>query len=239
LVDNRGLRGTQSGILVESLGPARLEVDIYTSQSTQSTQILTPFPKPLAVILTDQYGNPQSGFEITFTVPSSGVSAILMGENPQQTGSDGRVSLRAAANPIAGSYEVLVATNAPGVTPIKFMLSNLPGPAANITLKSGSLQSIPTGKAFPLPLIVEVTDAYGNLVPGAWVIHSAPSNGPSCTFENGGQAQTGADGRASMVATANMNVGSYTVEARLVGILNPVLFNLTNQQSLFLPIISR
>jgi len=239
MVDNRGLRGTQSGIVVESLGPARLEVDIYTSQSTQSTQILNAFPKPLAVILTDQYGNPQSGFVITFTVPSSGVSAILMGANPQQTGSDGRVSLRAAANPIAGSYEVLVSTNAPGVTPTKFMLSNLPGPAANISYKSGSLQFTPTGKAFPLPLIVEVSDAYGNLVPGAGVIYSAPLNGPSCSFENGGQAQTGADGRASMSATANMNVGSYTVEVRLVGVLNPALFNLTNQQILVLPFISR
>ncbi len=239
MVDNRGLRGTQSGILVESLGPARLEVDIYTSQPTQSTQILAAFPKPLAVILVDQYGNPQSGFVITFTVPSNGASAILMGANPQQTGSDGRVSLRAAANPIAGSYEVLVATNAPGVTPIKFMLTNLPGPAANIIYKSGSLQFTPVGKVFLLPLIVEVTDAYDNFVPGAWVIYSAPSNGPSCSFENGGQVQTGADGRASMMATANMNVGSYTVEARLVGVLNPALFNLTNQQSLFLSIISR
>jgi hypothetical protein len=239
MVDNRGLRGTQSDILVESLGPARLEVDIYTSQSTQSTQILTAFPKPLAVILVDQYGNPQSGFVITFTVPSSGVSAILMGANPQQTGNDGRVSLRAAANPIAGSYEVLVATNAPGVIPIKFTLTNLPGPAANITYKSGSLQSTPTGRVFPLPLTVEVTDAYGNLVPGAWVIYSSPLNGSSCTFENGGQAQTGTDGRASMLATANMVVGSYMVEARLVGVLNPALFNLNNLQSLFLPIMSR
>jgi hypothetical protein len=239
IVDNRGLTGTQSGIVVEALVPARLSVDLNTSQSTQATQVLTAFPKPLAVVLTDQYGNPQSGYEITFTIPTSGASAILVGTNPQETGSDGRVSLDAAANQVTGSYEVLVSTNAPGVAPVTFSLTNLPGPAAVVTYISGSSQATPTGKAFPLPLIVEVTDANGNVVPGALVLYSAPLSGPSCTLDSGGQAVTGADGRASLLATANLSIGSYTVEARLVGIPTPAVFMLTNQQVLFLPVISR
>jgi hypothetical protein len=237
IVDNRGLRGTQSGIQVEALGPALLAVDPYTSQPSQSTQILTAFPKPLAVVLTDIYGNPQSGFVITFTVPSSGASAILTGTNPQLTGSDGKVSLGAAANTIAGVYEVQVTANVPGVMPIRFTLTNLPGPASSLFLISGSQQKTPVGKPFSAPLVVEARDLYNNIVPNAWVSFSAPVAGPSCILANGGQVQTGVDGQAVMTAVANMSVGSYMVEARLAGGSTIIYFNLTNLQEFYLPII--
>jgi hypothetical protein len=90
IIDNRGLRGTQSGILVQSLGPAKLAVDINTSQSPQATRVLTVFPKPLAVILSDQYGNPISGYVITFTVPTSG--ATILWVRSTGDGYDGKAS---------------------------------------------------------------------------------------------------------------------------------------------------
>lgn len=239
IVDNFGFRGTQSGIVVEPLEPAYLRLDIYTSQSPQSTPVTQDFPKPLAVVLTDIYGNPRGGYFITFTVPISGASAILTGANPQLIGSDGRASLIATANTIAGSYTVTATTDAPGVAPYKFILTNLPGPASTLTYISGSMQETPLGKPFGAPLVVEVADAYGNLVPNVWVSYSAPASGPSCILDNGGMALTGADGRASLSATANMNAGSYVVEARVVGVADPVQFYLINKMFLYLPVIFR
>jgi len=238
IVDNSGLRGTQSGILVEPIQPAVLVMDKFTSQSPQSTQVTTAFLRPLAVILTDVYGNPQSGYTITFTVPSNGASAILTGATTQITGDDGKASVIASANIVAGSYEVLVTTDAPGVTPFKFSLNNLPGPASSITYVSGSMQEATLGKPFADPLVVRITDFYGNLVQGVWVIYTGPISGPGCILANGGQALTGSDGQASLSVEANLNVGSYLVEARVVGIADPVLFSLTNRMFLYLPLFA-
>ena len=239
IVDNRGLRGTQSGIQVDPATPTTLRIDKATSQSPQSTQVGMAFPKPLAVLLTDAFGNPQSGYTITFTAPSNGAGVILTGANPQITGNDGKASLSAAANTVTGSYDVVVTTNAPGVDPYKFALTNLSGLPGSLTYVSGSMQATPVGNPFAAPLVVEVKDLYGNLATGVWVTFISPLNGPGCVLGSGGQALTGADGRASLPVTANMNVGSYSIEARLDGFADPVLFNLTNKMVLYLAIIFR
>jgi hypothetical protein len=239
IVDNRGLRGTQANIEVLAAEPASLQLDQTTSANPQSTPVGTLFPKPLAVRLTDAYGNPQAGYVITFTVPSSGASATLAGVNPQTTGADGRASVEVTANTVTGSYEVLVSTNAPGVSPFKFVLTNLAGQAASLAYISGSSQTMRVGFPFAAPLVVEVRDVYGNLVPGVWVTYSAPANGPSCILSSGGMAQTSADGKASLMVTANELPGSYTVQASVAGVVDPVLFNLTNNQVLLLPLMFR
>ena len=239
IVDNRGLRGTQTDIQVVPAAPASLRIDQAASETPQSTQVATLFSKPLAVILTDDFGNPQSGYVITFTVPSSGVSATLGGLNPQTVGTHGKASLTATANTVAGSYEVVVSTNAPGVAPIKFDLTNLPGPASTLTYISGTSQSVRVGYDFSAPLVVEVKDLYGNLVPGVWVSFSAPLSGPSCILSNGGQAQTTTDGRARLNITANNNVGKYTVQASVAGVAEPVIFDLTNSLAMLLPMVFR
>lgn len=239
IVDNRGLRGTQANIQVVAAAPASLRIDQASSETSQSAQVTTVFPKPLAVLLTDAYGNPQSGYVITFTVPTNGASATLSGVNAQTTGIDGKASMVATANTVAGRYEVVVSTNAPGVSPFKFALTNLPGPAGSLTYVSGSSQLMRVGYPFTAPLVVEVRDLYGNLVPGLWVTFRAPLSGPSCILTNGGLVQTSADGKASLSVTANALPGSYTVQASVDGVVDLVFFNLTNNQVVLLPILFR
>jgi hypothetical protein len=83
-----------------------------------------------------------------------------------------------------------------------------------------------------------VTDAHGNPVSGADVTFTAPASGPSATFSNGGSATTGADGLASVTATANSTVGGpYQVTAE-TGTLTPATFSLTNDPEAAIPLLA-
>jgi N-acetylneuraminic acid mutarotase len=124
-------------------------------------------------------------------------------------------------------------TAAPTVTP-----TTTPGPATTIVATGGTPQSAPIGTHFWQSLEVSVTDAHGNPVSGADVTFTAPASGPSATFSNGGSATTGADGLASVTATANSTVGGpYQVTAE-TGTLTPATFSLTNDPEAAIPLLA-
>ena len=75
--------------------------------------------------------------------------------------------------------------------------------------------------------VAVVKDAYGNLVPGVSVTFAAPASGASATL-TGSPAVTGADGQASVTATAGTIAGSYTVTASVAGVTTAASFALTN-----------
>jgi hypothetical protein len=63
-----------------------------------------------------------------------------------------------------------------------FALANLAGAPAKITPGVAATESTEAGARFPIGLAVTVTDAEGNLVPGALVRFAAPASGPSGRF---------------------------------------------------------
>jgi hypothetical protein len=75
--------------------------------------------------------------------------------------------------------------------------------------------------------VAVVKDAYGNPVPGVSVSFAAPASGASATVA-GSPARTGADGQASVTATAGTVAGSYTVTALVAGVTTAARFGLTN-----------
>jgi hypothetical protein len=96
----------------------------------------------------------------------------------------------------------------------------------SITEVSGSPQSTTVAQNFANPLVVVVTDTYGNPVPGASVTFAAPTSGTSATLSSS-TATTGANGQASVTATANTVAGSYTATASAAG-ASSAGFSLTN-----------
>ncbi len=109
------------------------------------------------------------------------------------------------------------------------------GTAASILPLSGSTpQSTPTGQNFQLPLAVVVLDSSNNALPGITVTWSAPSTGPSGTFNghNSVSAVSTNDGRAIPPSfLANATPGSFTVVASTLGAGFQVIsasFTLTN-----------
>jgi len=102
---------------------------------------------------------------------------------------------------------------------------------SSIVIVSGSPQSTTVNTNFTYPLVVQVTDQYGNLVPGAQVTFTAPSSGASGTFSGSKTSSvlTGSNGQASS-GTFKANTiagGPYNVSAATSG-PGPVDFSLTN-----------
>ena len=71
-----------------------------------------------------------------------------------------------------------------------------------------------------------MTDKYGNPVPGISVTFAAPTSGASAALSNS-MVTTGANGQASVTATANATLGSYTVTASATGV-SSASFSLSN-----------
>jgi hypothetical protein len=108
------------------------------------------------------------------------------------------------------------------------------GSANAISVVSGNNQSATQGAAFAKPLVVEVTDQYGNLVPNASVIFKAPTSGASGTFSDSSNtitSTTGSNGQLSESFTANNTGGQYTVAATTPGASTPADFTLLNGEN--------
>jgi MYXO-CTERM domain-containing protein len=189
----------------------------------QTTTVGAAFGAALTVLVTDPFGNPASGVNVSFSAPSSGASTVLAPGGATTDGA-GRAAVTATANGVAGAYAVTASTG--GVaTPAAFGLSNAPGAPAAIAIVSGSGQSAPVGTAFA-PLTVMMSDAFGNPTPGATVTFSPSGGGGPAVALASTTASTGAGGLASVIATANTVSGGSTVVASGGG--STATFTLTN-----------
>jgi hypothetical protein len=193
------------------------------SGTPQNAGVLTTFAQPLVIKVTDSGGNPVPNFTVVFIVPPSGASAVLSATT-LTTDATGQASVTAMANSIPGTYTVIAALP-DGDIAVSFGLTNGTGPPRNLAVLSGTAQTTAVGSAFA-PLVVLVTDAAGNPVPGVAVSFVAPSSGASATVS--ATATTGLNGRATVSAYANNVAGSYLVTASVAGISGPVAFSLTN-----------
>jgi hypothetical protein len=115
---------------------------------------------------------------------------------------------------------------ASGLAPASFALTNVPAAPAAVAIVSGSDQAATVGTPFADPLVVSVSDAFGNPVSGVEVEFAAPPSGASATL-SATSAVTDGSGTASIHATANGTAGGYVVTATVSG-LAPVSFALTN-----------
>lgn len=109
-------------------------------------------------------------------------------------------------------------------------LQILAGVPNALTITGGSPQTAGVNKVFSLPLQVTVKDLYLDAVGGMAVVYTPPVSGASASLSNGGNASTNASGIASVIATANGNTGTYTVDGVLSG-LPSASFLLTNDTS--------
>lgn len=89
------------------------------------------------------------------------------------------------------------------------------GDPAAVSVVSG-FQSGRLNTAFTDPLIVQVVDSNGVLVPGVEVTFTPPADGPGATLSST-TAQTDDEGRASVTATANGFSGNYLINASIAG----------------------
>jgi uncharacterized protein (TIGR03437 family) len=180
----------------------------------QFNNTLTGYTGPVTITSTD----PQ--FQIV--QPPSFVNGVATGEAILKTVGQQTLTVTDSAKMISATSSEIQVTQ---------------GPAASIQIVSGNNQSAQITHAFPNPLVISVTDQFGNPVPGQAVTFSAPGAGASAvlsgsTFST--TVNTGSNGQASVPATANQVAGTYPVTATIDSIsqtvraVSPVQFSLTN-----------
>ncbi|HEY0181104.1 MAG TPA: Ig-like domain-containing protein [Dokdonella sp.] len=205
--------------------PAQVEA---VGGGAQSTEVGTPFPRPLEVRVRDAFGNPVPNVAVAFVAQpaASGASATLSAPTAN-TGADGVARVDAVANAVAGSYSVQA--NVVGASAATFVLTNTAGAPAVLEIGAGGsgVQSTEVGTPFPAPLLVRVADSHGNPVAGIAVAFAAPTAGASATL-SAPSAVSGADGEASVAAIANTVAGHYVVIASVSGVGANLVFDLTN-----------
>ena len=239
--------GVLSGSLLNGLSFDDIQLDVRAinqvpgsiasanGSGSRDAVVGMPIVPTLGVRVLDQNGDPIEGLSVSYSVPASGPSAVLV-SSTAVTAADGVASVDASANTVAGSYQIAVSV-AGLSAPVVFDVTNRAGAPASVVIGDGSggggggsssgTQSTVVNTPFALPLGVLVQDAYANPVAGVGVTFAAPGNGASAQLTPT-SATTGSNGQASSVAIANATIGAYAVTATVNGVATSAAFQLTN-----------
>ena len=163
-----------------SLVPDRVEV---LAGGGQTGVVGEPLVDPPSVRVLGPSGAPVHPVDVRFRVVSGG--GVL--EPPDATEPSSSVTVRSDAGgvatvggwilgTVAGAQAVRV--EVPGLGPVTLTATAAPGPAAALVKVSGDGQEGLVGTALGAPLVIRVTDSYGNPVPGVPVaFQPAPGQG--------------------------------------------------------------
>jgi hypothetical protein len=169
-----GLSG--SPVAFEATGvPGASAALVRFSGDGQSAQVTTALPQPLVVRVTDAHGNAVSGASVTWSTSGSGSSITPA------------IATTDAAGEARGTWTLGVAAGAQTAsasaagTSVAFSAVAAPGPATALVRVSGDAQSGVVATNLAQPLLVRVTDAWGNPVVGAEVGWHVTAGGGTIT----------------------------------------------------------
>jgi adhesin/invasin len=170
--------------------PSQLSI---VSADTQAVVVGTPNSNPLIVRVADKNGVAIAGAVVSWRI--TGGDGTLPGTS-SLSDENGMAETVVVPDTVAGVITVSAFTG--DITPVVFTVVANPGAPAAITVVSGEDQTIPDGSA-SAPLIVRLTDRYGNATPGItvqWGIVSGDGTLSSASVI------TDASGEASITFTA-------------------------------------
>ncbi len=183
---------------------ARLE---EISGNLQSAAVGTALAEPLVVRLTDAFGTPLIGQQITFEVTRGDGSLIDFPEAVRtfrvRTDSNGLGSANFTLGRRAGSGNHEVTASAAGrIGSVIFCASGTSRIPERIVRIAGDnamgSQTAIAGKRFAKPLLTQVFDSYGNPVAGVTVTYQVTDGGGSFAGQATAFATTDADGKAAV-----------------------------------------
>jgi adhesin/invasin len=203
-------------------GPAQIVFQTQPANTAAGSTI-----NAVTVRVTDGSGNQSAG--VTVTMTAQGGAGSLTGTTTATSDANGQARFSNLTITTTGTYQ-LKAT-AGSVTTLSNSF-NITGAVSRIVeVLSGNSQTATVGTAYATPLKVTVKDVYGNLVATASVVFTAPSGGPSVTFDGSGTATaiTDSSGVATSPGlTANSQSGPVRVMAATSGASQSAAFDLTN-----------
>jgi len=180
---------------VESESPATLMAVVGTAVDT-----------PVVVRVVASNGQPVPNTMVAFSV--SGPDSATLNPITTTTDASGTAKTAVTLGTVAGTDTLLAADY--GAAPATFILIAEPGHWRSMSAVSGDQQAGSPGTLLPDSLVVEVTDVYGNPVPGVTVDWSASAGtlGTAVTTSD-------ADGLVATTFTLGASPGSESVMAQI------------------------
>jgi adhesin/invasin len=196
--------------------PAGISVVAGNDQSGRVGEALA---KPLVIKVTDVSGRP---------VPGAAVEVELDGAlDTARTGNDGQASAQVALGSSVGEltgHARVVAPEGAQLVQTTFTATAVSASANGLALVSGDAQTGAAGAALAEPLVVEVTDAFGNPVAGVTVAWAAVGGGSVSETET----TTDPTGLTSVTRTLGPTAGAQSTTATSGGLAgSPVTFSHT------------
>jgi parallel beta-helix repeat protein len=202
----------------------------------QTGSVNSPLAEPLVIEVHDRFGNTISNADVWFNVTLGGGSLDIL--NPISTDIDGRAMANLTLGTQAQINSVIAEISSNGIDWVLFSATGLPQNPHDIIIISGNGQSNSVGERLLAPLIVEVTDQFGNRVPNALVWFNITQGGG--THDSTNPVFTNQNGRAQTNLTLGPNPGQNSISVEIVGSgTNMVVFDATatsNQPEIISPI---
>ncbi len=200
--------------------PALTVAKAPASGDNQSGTVGQALANPIRVLVT-RSGQPEVGAVVTWGASGTGASV-----NPASSMTDaaGLASTIWTLPQSAGARTATASVSGAGGSPVSFSATALPGPATQLTLRSGNAQMAEVSTALPLPLKVRAADQFGNGVAGVVVSWQVTGGGGVVSPMNSTTDTSGATTGWTLGAT----VGAQTAEGAATGLTgSPVAFAAT------------
>ena len=183
--------------------PATVQV---VSGDSQSAVVATQLAQPLVIVVHDSNDKPVTGVSVKFLTSDSGSFSAATAT----TDTLGQATTLFTPGKKAGS--VVVSASVAGITSATFQVNATPAAPSDLSKASGDAQTGADGTALAAPLVVQITDEFGNPVAGVAITWTVTGGTLSSA-----DAVTDANGEAHAVLTLGASSGSETVTAHIAG----------------------
>lgn len=188
-----------------------------SSGNAQAAPVESPLPDSLAVSVTDVFGNPVAGVVVRWQL----IGDLGMLRNSEtSTNADGIAGNRLVLGTHSGTGSIRASQDSRAVD---FSVTATAGPAATISLISGSAQAAEVGTVLPSVPTVRVLDRHGNAVPNAEVHFGIIRGGGSVNGSLSTWITADGSGTASTPWTLGNIPGANELRAAIDGI-DPATF---------------
>ena len=200
--------------------PAAISV---VSGDEQTGTVGEQLAQALVVRVADQFGNPNEGVSVTWSLDAGGGSVSATSST---TDAQGQSSITWTVGTVAGTDNNTVSATAAGVagSSADFSASAEPGPASKISGASGDGQTGVVGQSLAQPFVVLVQDQFDNAVAAATVNWAVTAGGGAVTAST---TLTDAQGQTGVTVTLGTSAGTDNnlVEASATGLAgSPITF---------------
>ncbi|MEP6572175.1 MAG: Ig-like domain-containing protein [Gemmatimonadota bacterium] len=189
-----------------------------SSGDAQTAVVASTLPLPIRVLVTNG-GAAQANITVNWATTGTGASM-----NPASSTTDvnGIATTVWILSQAAGAQSATAAVSGATGSPITFTATGTPDAPTAFTGLGGDAQSKAANAVFDEPLLVKISDQFGNPIAGQTVTWAVTSGSASVLPASG---PTNAAGTASATLTAGATLGAVTVVATPPGGLAPITFN--------------